>query len=75
MNEFWQVVLPSGKTVADLQPQFDEIIRWPGRGVIVTGIAPPGSGFDFFSRFFCPKSGINEVTYLVSLRLEADDAS
>ncbi|XP_058200299.1 uncharacterized protein LOC131315197 isoform X2 [Rhododendron vialii] len=54
------VVLPSGKTVADLQPQFDEIIRWPGRGVIVTGIAPPGSGFDFFSRFFCPKSGINE---------------
>jgi PhzF family phenazine biosynthesis protein len=54
------VVLPSGKTVADLQPQFNEIQRWSGRGVIVTGIAPSGSGFDFFSRFFCPKFGINE---------------
>ncbi|KAG5514426.1 hypothetical protein RHGRI_035745 [Rhododendron griersonianum] len=55
------VVLPSGKTVADLQPQIDEIRRCPGRGgVIVTGLAPSGSGFDFISRYFCPKGGINE---------------
>ncbi|XP_058200300.1 uncharacterized protein LOC131315199 [Rhododendron vialii] len=54
------VVLPSGKIVADLQPQSDEIQKCPGRGVIVTGLAPSGSGFDFFSRFFVPKMGIKE---------------
>lgn len=61
-NEFWQVVLPSGKAVADLQLQIDEIRRCPGRGgVIVTGHAPSESGLDFISRYFCPKFGINEV--------------
>ncbi|XP_043724416.1 uncharacterized isomerase BH0283-like isoform X3 [Telopea speciosissima] len=54
------VELSSGKTVADLQPQLDEIQKCPARGVIVTGPAPDGSGFDFFTRFFCPKIGINE---------------
>jgi PhzF family phenazine biosynthesis protein len=55
------VVLPSGKAVADLQPQIDEIRRCPGRGgVIVTGHAPSESGLDFISRYFCPKFGINE---------------
>ncbi|XP_062025383.1 uncharacterized protein LOC133741516 [Rosa rugosa] len=54
------VVLPSGKTVADLLPQLDAIEKCPGTGVIVTGVAPPESGFDFISRFFCPKLGINE---------------
>ncbi|KAM5573206.1 putative isomerase BH0283 [Rosa sericea] len=54
------VVLPSGKTVADLLPQFDAIEKCPGTGVIVTGVAPPESGFDFISRFFCPKFGISE---------------
>ncbi|XP_059625833.1 uncharacterized protein LOC132268927 isoform X1 [Cornus florida] len=54
------VVLSSGKAVADLQPQFDEIQKCPGRGIIVSGLAPPGSGFDFISRFFCPKLGIHE---------------
>ncbi|PIA30485.1 hypothetical protein AQUCO_05500038v1 [Aquilegia coerulea] len=47
----------------DLQPKFDEIHKCPGRGVIITGIAPSESGFDFFSRFFCPKLGVNEVVY------------
>ncbi|PSS06388.1 Phenazine biosynthesis PhzF protein [Actinidia chinensis var. chinensis] len=54
------VVLPSGKAVADLQPQFDEIQRCPGRGIIITGPASSESGFDFISRFFCPKLGIKE---------------
>ncbi|KAF8394458.1 hypothetical protein HHK36_020666 [Tetracentron sinense] len=54
------VELSSGKTVANLQPQFDEIQKCPGSGVIITGVAPEGSGFDFFSRFFCPKLGLNE---------------
>ena len=56
-------MLPSGKAVADLQPQFDEIQRCPGRGIIITGPASSESGFDFVSRFFCPKLGVNEVIY------------
>lgn len=47
----------------ELQPQIDAIQKLPGRGLIVTGSAPPGSGFDFYSRFFCPKLGIKEVCW------------
>ncbi|KAK7344486.1 hypothetical protein VNO77_14138 [Canavalia gladiata] len=54
------VVFNSGTAVAELQPQIDAIVKCPGRGIIITGIAPPGSGFDFYSRFFCPKLGVNE---------------
>ncbi|XP_057964465.1 uncharacterized protein LOC131155395 [Malania oleifera] len=54
------VELSSGKAVVDFQPQFDDIERCPGRGLIITGFAPPDSGFDFFSRFFCPKYGVRE---------------
>ncbi|XP_048567891.1 uncharacterized isomerase BH0283-like isoform X2 [Triticum urartu] len=54
------VELSSGKEVADLLPNIEEIGKCAGRGVIVTGPAPPGSGYDFFSRFFCPKFGIDE---------------
>ncbi|KAJ0113075.1 hypothetical protein Patl1_03414 [Pistacia atlantica] len=54
------VVLPSAKSVVELQPQFDDIQKCPGRGIIVSGQAPSESGFDFYSRFFCPKFGINE---------------
>ncbi|KAJ4809081.1 Phenazine biosynthesis-like domain-containing protein [Rhynchospora pubera] len=54
------VELPSGKDVAKLQPNFGEIKECAGRGIIVTGPAPDGCGFDFFTRFFCPQIGINE---------------
>ncbi|KAG9157237.1 hypothetical protein Leryth_004914 [Lithospermum erythrorhizon] len=54
------VLLPSGKEVAEFKPQTTDIEKLPGRGLIVTGPAPPESGFDIFSRFFCPKMGINE---------------
>ena len=54
-------MVPSAKAVADLQPDFDAIEKCPGMGIIVTGIAPQESGFDFHSRYFCPKFGINEV--------------
>lgn len=58
----FQVLLPSGKAVLDLLPQYDEIKKCPGtRGVIVTAVAPPESGYDFYSRFFCPTNGIGEV--------------
>ncbi|KAJ0053864.1 hypothetical protein Pint_03358 [Pistacia integerrima] len=54
------VVLPSAKSVVELQPQFEDIQNCPGKGIIVSGQAPSESGFDFYSRFFCPKFGINE---------------
>ncbi|XP_024017360.1 uncharacterized protein LOC112090399 isoform X1 [Morus notabilis] len=58
--ELFKVVVPSAKSVEDLWPDFDAIGKFPGKGIIVTGIAPPASGFDFYSRFFAPKFGINE---------------
>ncbi|XP_039164304.1 uncharacterized isomerase BH0283 isoform X1 [Eucalyptus grandis] len=54
------IVIPSGKEVEEIQPQFEEIQRCPGRGIIITGSAQPDSGFDFVSRFFYPKLGLNE---------------
>ncbi|KAI6680582.1 hypothetical protein NL676_034463, partial [Syzygium grande] len=54
------VVIPSGKEVEEFQPQFDEIQRCPGMGIIITGSAHPDSGFDFVSRVFYPKLGMNE---------------
>ncbi|TYI13789.1 hypothetical protein ES332_A08G082100v1 [Gossypium tomentosum] len=54
------VVLPSGKSVIEMEPRFDDILKCPGRGLIVSGAAPPDSEFDFISRFFCPKYGIKE---------------
>jgi len=54
------VVLPSGESVVEIQPEFDAIRKFPGMGIIATGAAPSGSGFDFYSRAFWPKFGINE---------------
>ncbi|XP_020580664.1 uncharacterized protein LOC110024834 [Phalaenopsis equestris] len=54
------VELTSGKELADVKPNLVELKRCAGRGVIMTAPAPPGTGFDFFSRFFCPKLEINE---------------
>ncbi|WOK95982.1 hypothetical protein Cni_G04689 [Canna indica] len=54
------VELSSAKEIVDLHPNFEEIQKCAGRGLIVTAPAPAGSEFDFFTRFFCPKFGINE---------------
>ncbi|RCV23991.1 hypothetical protein SETIT_5G049700v2 [Setaria italica] len=54
------VELSSGKEVADIIPNIHEIKRCSGRGVIFTGPAPDESGYDFFTRFFCPKFNIDE---------------
>ncbi|XP_030955349.1 uncharacterized protein LOC115977566 [Quercus lobata] len=54
------VILSSGETVAELQPQFDLICKCPGRGIVISGPAPLDSGFDYYYRFFCPKLRLNE---------------
>ena len=49
----------SEKVVRKLNPDFGQIKKLPVRGVIVT--AKAGSdGFDFVSRFFAPRAGVNE---------------
>jgi len=55
------VELSSSELVAEFQPSMDEIGGWPGRSMAITGIAPPESGFDFFTRLFSPNYGIAEV--------------
>ncbi|KAK4558436.1 hypothetical protein RGQ29_007971 [Quercus rubra] len=54
------VVLPSGESVVEIRLEFDTICKCPEKGIIVSGAAPSGSGFDFYSRFFAPKLGVNE---------------
>ncbi|KAF3953162.1 hypothetical protein CMV_021364, partial [Castanea mollissima] len=58
------VILSSGETVVELQPQFDLICKCPGRGIIISGPAPLDSGFDYYYRFFIPKLQVNEVKYV-----------
>jgi predicted PhzF superfamily epimerase YddE/YHI9 len=59
-----QLVLPSRESVVELQPEIDAIKKCPGKGLIISAAAPPGSEFDFYSRCFWPKLGINEVKYV-----------
>ncbi|KFK36633.1 hypothetical protein AALP_AA4G150100 [Arabis alpina] len=54
------VVLPSWESVIELQPKMDEISKCPGKLIIVTAAAPEGSDYDFCSRFFSPKLGVDE---------------
>ncbi|MFS7901850.1 putative trans-2,3-dihydro-3-hydroxyanthranilate isomerase [Helianthus anomalus] len=54
------VELSSAKELVELKPQIHKIKAAPGRGIVITARAPDGSGFDFYSRFFCPKYGIDE---------------
>ncbi|KAA0057617.1 putative isomerase BH0283-like protein [Cucumis melo var. makuwa] len=54
------VVLPSDREVVDFQPNYDEIRKLPGTGLIITGASSAESDFDFYTRYFCPKFGIYE---------------
>uniref|UniRef100_A0A1J3IQ03 Uncharacterized protein n=1 Tax=Noccaea caerulescens TaxID=107243 RepID=A0A1J3IQ03_NOCCA len=54
------VVLSSWESVTELQPRIDEISKCPCQGMIVTAAASAGSPYDFCSRYFAPKVGINE---------------
>ncbi|CAH8356850.1 unnamed protein product [Eruca vesicaria subsp. sativa] len=54
------VVLSSWEAVAELQPRTDDIMKCPGKVMIVTAAAPEGSVYDFCSRLFAPKLGLIE---------------
>ncbi|XP_074573862.1 uncharacterized protein LOC141830313 [Curcuma longa] len=59
-DEELMVELSSAKDILNLQPNFEEIQRCAGGAIVVTASAPANSEFDFFTRYFCPKFGINE---------------
>ncbi|KAG2282435.1 hypothetical protein Bca52824_053655 [Brassica carinata] len=54
------VVLPSLESVTELQPIMDDILNCPCDGIIVTAAGSPGSAYDFHSRYFAPKLGVDE---------------
>jgi len=59
-NEFdYLVELPSEAEVRALQPDFGKLASTNCRGVIVTALSANPS-FDFVSRFFAPRAGVNE---------------
>lgn len=57
-HDDYLVVVASVQQVRDLAPDFQQLASIPGRGFIVT--APGGGEFDFVSRFFAPRAGIDE---------------
>lgn len=63
-----KVEVPSANDVKQLKPDFGKMLEFEGRGgLIVTSVADPDTEFDFISRFFCPKAGIPEVHWMLSL--------
>ncbi|KAL4324883.1 hypothetical protein GQ457_11G002810 [Hibiscus cannabinus] len=59
-DDCFLVVLPSAKSVTELKPQIDEIRKCSAGGIMASGAAPMESGFDFVSRCFFPRAGIDE---------------
>jgi predicted PhzF superfamily epimerase YddE/YHI9 len=59
-NDFdYLVEVGSEREVREMRPDFTQLVETECRGVIVTAKADT-AGFDFVSRFFAPKAGINE---------------
>ncbi|WZZ34572.1 hypothetical protein YC2023_017973 [Brassica napus] len=56
------VVLPSLESVTELQPIMDDILNCPCDGIIVTAAGSPGTAYDFHSRYFAPKLGVDEAS-------------
>ena len=50
-------ILDSEDAVKELNPDFNKLINLEGQGLIVTA---QSNEYDFVSRYFCPKYGINE---------------
>jgi predicted PhzF superfamily epimerase YddE/YHI9 len=47
----------SSKDILYVKPNFDEMLKWDERAIIVTA---KGNDYDFVSRMFAPKIGVNE---------------
>jgi len=60
LGHYHMMVLPNESQVRELQPNFNELAKVEAFGAIVTAVADPGVPYDFVSRFFAPRAGINE---------------
>ena len=47
----------SDNEIEEIKPNFDLLKQLPGQGLIISSL---GEKYDFVSRYFCPKFGINE---------------
>jgi PhzF family phenazine biosynthesis protein len=56
----WLVEVEGAERVQLAQPDLTALISVEARGVMLTSRADPGGPFDFISRFFAPRSGVNE---------------
>lgn len=54
------VEVATAAEVRRLRPDLGLLAQAPVRGVIVTAVGEPGTGFDFVSRFFAPNAGVPE---------------
>jgi PhzF family phenazine biosynthesis protein len=59
-DEYLLVLLPEACNVAEFIPELNLISELAGFGFVITAIADPEAKYDFVSRFFAPKAGINE---------------
>ncbi len=59
-EDYLTVLLESESAVQSFQPQYERIAELDGFGFIITAIADPHQPYDFVSRFFAPKAGIQE---------------
>jgi predicted PhzF superfamily epimerase YddE/YHI9 len=59
-EDYLTVLLDSESAVQNFQPQYARIAELDGFGFIITAIADPDQPYDFVSRFFAPKAGIQE---------------
>jgi PhzF family phenazine biosynthesis protein len=59
-HDDWIVELHSTQEVRDLQPDIAKLATINCRGIIVTADGEEGEQYDFVSRFFAPRVGVNE---------------
>jgi PhzF family phenazine biosynthesis protein len=59
-EDYLTVLLESESAVQNFQPQYERIAELDGFGFIITAIADLQQPYDFVSRFFAPKAGIQE---------------
>ncbi len=56
-SSYFLLVFASDEEIKNMQPNFNDIIEWDAKAVVVTA---KGKEFDFVSRMFAPKIGVNE---------------
>jgi PhzF family phenazine biosynthesis protein len=56
----WLVEVDGAERVRAAEPDLSKLSGVEARGVMITAGGEPGGRFDFVSRFFAPRSGVNE---------------